>query len=130
MYSFHISEETKKVLIVGDTHFVRNVFGRFFQEHGYEIASVGGEPEEISAGIRMHPEVVIVDYEMHHNDPYLVTAILHDALPSSRIALLNGHSRHCNEVEARLAGAQKVISRSCNASVLEDIICATQEVCL
>lgn len=127
MYSFCTKEKRKKILIVGDSHFFRNEFAKSCQEHGYEITSVGSEPEEISVGIRLCPEVVIVDYEMHHNDPYLVISILHNALPSSYIVLLNGRSQHCNEAEAKSAGAKEILSRSCDVSVFDEIIHSAEE---
>src|SRR5579864_2270897 len=96
----------KSVLLVGDRYFIRNELAEFFQVQGYGLVSVGSDGKEVLAGILLKPEVIIVDYEMQHNDPYLVIAILHTSLPSSFIALMNGHIEHCNREEAKSAGAK------------------------
>src|SRR5476649_1940085 len=109
------SAKRKSVLLVGDCFFIPNGVAEFFQKHGYDVRSIGSEGSEILAGMRLQPEIIIVDYQMQHNDPYLAIAILHKTLPSSIIALMNGHAQHCNQAEAKSVGAKKVLSRNCDA---------------
>ena len=120
------SEKRKSVLLVGDSFFIQNGVADFFQKHGYEVKSIGSEGREILAGVRLEPEVIIVDYKMLHNDPYLVIAILHKSLPSSYIAIMNGHLQHCNQIEARSAGATKILSQTCNAADLDETLFGVQ----
>jgi DNA-binding NarL/FixJ family response regulator len=126
----HVMKTTAKrkhILLVGDTYFIRNELAEFFQVHGYGVVSVGSDGKEILAGLWLKPEVIFVDYEMQHNDPYLVTAILHVALPSSCIALMNGNTQHCNRQEAKTAGAKYILSRTCDVSTFNEILHNTEE---
>ena len=116
------TEKRKSVLLVGDSFFIQNGVADFFQKHGYEVKSIGSEGREILAGMRLEPEIIIVDFKMLHNDPYLVIAILHKSLPSSYIAIMNGHSHHCNQVQARSAGATTILSQTCNAADLDETL--------
>ena len=116
------SRKRRSVLLVGDSFFIHNGVADFFQKHGYEVKSIGSEGREILAGIRLEPEIIIVDYKMLHNDPYLVIAILHKSLPSSYIAIMNGHTQHCNRVEARSAGATKILNQTCDVADLDETL--------
>ena len=116
------SRKRKSVLLVGDSYFIQNGVAGFFQKRGYDIRSIGSEGQEILAGIRLEPEIIIVDYKMQHNDPYLVIAILHKALPYSYIAIMNGHTRLCNQMKARSAGATKILSQTCDVSDLNETL--------
>ena len=120
------SRKRRSILLVGDSFFIQNGVADFFQKHGYEVKSIGSEGREILAGIRLEPDIIIVDYKMLHNDPYLVIAILHKALPSTYIAIMNGHTQHCNQVEAILAGATKILSQTCDASDLDETLLSVQ----
>ena len=120
------SRKRKSVLLVGDSFFIQNGVADFFQKHGYEVKSIGSEGREILAGIRLEPEIIIVDYKMLHNDPYLVIAILHKTLPTSYIAIMNGQTQHCNQLEAKLAGATKVLSQTCGDSDLDETLFGVQ----
>lgn len=126
-HAMKTAAKRKHILLVGDTYFIRNELAEFFQVHGYGVVSVGSDGKEILAGIRLKPEVILVEYEMQHNDPYLVIAILHAALPSSFIALMNGHIQHCNQGEAKSAGAKKILSRTCDASDYEAVLHGVEE---
>jgi len=117
----------KSILLVGDRYFITNELAEFFQVHGYGLVSVGSDGKEVLAGIQLKPEVILVDYEMGHNDPYLVVAILHAALPSSFIAIMNGHIEHCNREEAKSAGAKNILNRECDASVFNEILHDAEE---
>lgn len=116
----------KSVLLVGDSFFIPNGFADFFQNQGYNVVSVGSDGSEILAGVRLQPEIILVDYKMQHNDPYLAIAILHKALPSSIIAVMNGDLQHCNQAEAKTAGAKKILNRTCDVSAFEDILHYTE----
>ena len=116
------SRKRKSVLLVGDSFFIQNGIADFFQKRGYDVRSIGSDANEILAGLGLKPEVIIVDYQMQHNDPYLIIAILHKALPTSYIAVMNGHARHCNQGEAKSAGAKKILSQECNVSDYEGIL--------
>ena len=115
--------QMKKVLmIVEDFDFIRNQVGRYFQIDGYEVISAGNMQESLAIGQREQPAVVIVDFDMASNDPYIIVSILHNILPLSEIVMVNGRSRHCNIEEAKVAGANVILERVFNPSVLEDII--------
>ncbi|MFI5264324.1 MAG: hypothetical protein ACHQM6_07405 [Candidatus Kapaibacterium sp.] len=121
------SLKRKTVLLVGDRYFIQNELAEFFQVHGYSVVSVGSAKEEIAAGISMKPELILVDYEMGHNDPYLVTTIFHMALPASMIGIMNGNLRHCDSDHAKSAGAAKVLNRSCEASAFNEVVHDSEE---
>jgi len=121
------SRNGKNILLVGETYFIQNELAQFFQEQGFDVMSIGSDGKELLTGISINPEIIILDYEMQHNDPYLVTAILHKALPTSFIALMNGHSRHCDQAEAMSAGAHKILSRTCDALEFEHILQGIEE---
>ncbi|MFI5263115.1 MAG: hypothetical protein ACHQM6_01210 [Candidatus Kapaibacterium sp.] len=117
----------KSAMLVGDSFFIPLSFADILQRHGYTVVSVGSEATEILAGAKLHPQIIIVDYTMSHNDPLLATAILHKALPSSHIALMNGNIQHCNEAAANSAGAQKILNRTHNALDYESILLGLEE---
>ena len=113
----------KKVLmIVEDYDFIRNLVGKYFQLNSYEIISAGNMQEAMVVGQWEQPKVVIVDFDMVSNDPYLIVSILHNILPLSQIIMVNGRSRHCNSEEAKIAGVNKILERLFNPEVLEEII--------
>ena len=113
----------KKVLmIVEDFDFIRNLVGRYFQIDGYEVISAGNMQEAMAIGQWEQPLVVIVDFDMATNDPYVIVSILHNILPLSEIIMVNGRSRHCNIEEAKVAGANIILERLFNLSALEGII--------
>ncbi|MDP4219184.1 MAG: response regulator [Bacteroidota bacterium] len=118
----------KSVLLVGDSYFISNQIADYFQKHGYDVISIGSQASEILAGIRMQPDIIIVNYEMQYNDPYLAIALLHETLPSGFIALMNGYLNHCNSSEARSAGAKKILDPSCEIKDIEEILHAVGEV--
>lgn len=122
MQTFYEKDTQKKiVLCVGDSYFIPNTAAGFFQGHGYEIRSVGSHADEI-ATVRFEPEIVIVDFDMVNNDPYLAIAVLHHILPTSHIFLKNGRTRHCNEDEALSAGAEKILDQHCGLHECEEIL--------
>ena len=110
------SKKVKSILLVGDTFFIPHNIADYFQKQEYHLVSIGSYGSEIFAGIRTKPEIIIVDYEMQYNDPYLVISILHKALPSSLIAIMNGHCTHCNPMAAKAAGVLIVVQKTCAAS--------------
>jgi len=114
--------ELKKVLmIVEDYDFIRNVVGKYFQNDGYGIISAGNMKEAMAIAESELPKVVIVDFDMRTNDPYLIISILHQILPLSQIVLVNGRHKHCDREEAKIAGADKVIERIFDPLALEQI---------
>jgi response regulator RpfG family c-di-GMP phosphodiesterase len=105
-------ENAKKVLmIVEDFDFIRNVAGRYFQTDGYDIISAGNLKEAMAIAEAELPKVVMVDFDMMSNDPYLIVSILHNILPLSHIVLVNGRYKHCDIQDAKLAGADKILER-------------------
>ena len=113
----------KKVLmIVEDFDFIRNMVGKYFQIDGYELISAGNMQEAMAIGQWEQPMVVIVDFDMVSDDPYLIVSILHNILPLSQIIIVNGRSRHCDTEAARIAGANRILERLFNPEVLEGII--------
>lgn len=109
-------------MIVEDYDFIRNLVGKYFQLNSYEIISAGNMQEAMVVGQWEQPKVVIVDFDMVSNDPYLIVSILHNILPLSQIIMVNGRSRHCNSEEAKIAGVNKILERLFNPEVLEEII--------
>lgn len=122
------SRKRRSILLVGDSFFIQNGVADFFQKHGYEVKSIRSEWQELRAGMRLEPEIIIVDYKMLHNDPYLVIAFLHKTLPTSYIAIMNGHTQHCNQLEAKLAGATKILTQTCDVSDYEGIMSVTARI--
>ena len=116
------AEKKKVLMIVEDFDFIRNLVGRYFQIDGYEVISAGNMQEAMAIGQWEQPAVVIVDFDMATNDPYVIVSILHNILPLSEIIMVNGRSRHCNIDEAKVAGANIILERLFNPSVLEGII--------
>ena len=117
----------KKVLmIVEDFDYIRNVVGKYFQLNGYDIISVGNLHEAMAIGQLEQPQVVIVDFDMASNDPYLIVSILHNILPLSQLIMVNGRSRHCDKEEANIAGVNRILERIFNSEVLEEIVNNTE----
>jgi response regulator RpfG family c-di-GMP phosphodiesterase len=113
----------KKVLmIVEDYDFIRNVVGGYFQTDGYEIISAGNMQEAMVIGEAELPKVVIVDFDMKTNDPYLIVSILHNILPLSQIVLVNGRHKQCNQEEAKIAGVNRILERIFDPAVLDEVI--------
>lgn len=108
-------------MIVEDFDFIRNLVGKYFELNRYEIISAGNMQEAMVVGQWEQPKVVIIDFEMS-NDPYVTVSILHNILPVSEIILMNGRSRHCNMEEAKIAGANRIVERIYDPSVLEEIV--------
>ena len=112
----------KKVLmIVEDYDFIRNLVGRSFQLDGYEVISAGNMHEALTIGQREQPDFVIVDFDLS-NDPYIVVSILHNIIPLSKILMVDGRSRHCDEEEAKTAGVNVILQRELEPSVLKDLV--------
>ena len=117
----------KKVLmIVEDFDYIRNVVGKYFQLNGYDIISVGNLHEAMAIGQLEQPQVVIVDFDMASNDPYLIVSILHNILPLSQLIMVNGRNRHCDKEEANIAGVNRILERIFNSEVLEEIVNNTE----
>lgn len=113
----------KKVLmIVEDFDFIRNLVGKFFQLNRYEIISAGNVEEAMMVGQSEQPKVVIVDFDMVSHDQYLIISILHNILPLSQIVMVDGRREHCDRVEAKTAGVNRILERLFNPAVLEEII--------
>jgi len=121
------TSERKSAMLVGDSFFIPVGFAESLQKHGYTVVSIGSEGSEILAGARLHPQLIIVDYAMRHNDPLLATTLLHNALPSSHIALMNGRFQRCNQNAANSAGAEKILERTQNASEYEALLHSLEE---
>ncbi len=121
------SVKKKFALLVGDSFFIHTGFAELFQKYGYEIVSIGSEGTEIIAGLRLKPEVIIVDYMMEHNDPYLTVALLHKSLPESYIAIMNGYIQHCNQEEAKSSGVKKILNRVSDISDYEAVFHGIEE---
>ncbi|MDP4221292.1 MAG: response regulator [Bacteroidota bacterium] len=111
----------KTLMIVEDFDFIRSLVGKHFQTDGYDIISAGNMQEAMNLGQQEQPNVVIVDFDMTSNDPYLIISILHNILPMSQIVLMNGRSRHCDTDEAKTAGVDKILDRTYDPVVLEEV---------
>jgi response regulator RpfG family c-di-GMP phosphodiesterase len=111
----------KVVMIVEDYDFIRSLVGKYFQRDEYEVISAGNMQEAMAIGLQEQPKVVIVDFDMASNDPYVIVSILHNILPLSQIVLVNGRSRNCDREEAKIAGADRILERIFDPLVLEEI---------
>jgi response regulator RpfG family c-di-GMP phosphodiesterase len=114
-------EKKKVLMVVEDYDFIRSLVGKYFQIDGYEVISVGNMHEAMAIGEMEQPKIVIVDFEMVTNDPYLVVSILHNMLPLSQIVLVNGRHKHCDKEEAKIAGANKILERIFDPLAFEEL---------
>lgn len=123
---YHTHE--KVALCVGDSHFLQNAVAAMLQDKGFKMDLVGSQSSEIAAGVRLSPTIVIIDFDMVYNDPYLIASILHDTLPESYIVLMNGHIHHCSEIEAKKAGVSKILDRHYHHHEWEELLIQLEHV--
>ena len=112
----------KVLLIVEDFDFVRNLIGKEFQRNGYTIISVGSIEDALLVGKTDYPRVIIVDFDMRSNDPYLTVSVLHEAFPDSSIVVMNGNIKHASDEKAKEAGALRTLERDPHISDFDEII--------
>lgn len=115
-----MSARRKSVLLIGDSFFISSRFANFLQREGFEIQSAGSEGIEFFTRVHLPAEITIVDFGMRFNDPCLVTSLIHYAMPESFIIALDPPGLHCNEYEATLAGAGKIMSQVTDESEFEE----------
>jgi len=112
----------KFLMIVEDFGFIENTVYQYFVKDGYELISARNMRQALTLGEWEQPEAIIIDYEMLLDDPYLIISVLHNALPSCQIILINGRIRFCDQQKALIAGANQVLMRIFNPSTLEGLI--------
>jgi two-component system response regulator RegA len=117
-----IEEKSKVLLIVEDFDFIRNLVGKYFQSRGYDVISVASTSDALLISKTELPSVIVVDFDMRRNDPYLIISVLHNALPDSYLILMNGIHTHCSEEKAKEAGANRTLERNFQSTILDDVI--------
>jgi len=127
MLEFEKTTTRKKLLLVGDRYFLTGDFAAFFESNDYDILSVTCESAELPAIVRLQPDIIIVDFDMHCNDPLLISSILHRELPDCVIAIMNGHAHHCEINAANHAGAQSILDRNFKIAECEQLLHHSEE---
>src|SRR5262245_60350807 len=94
-----------KVLIVEDSHPVRQIIRSFIEELAEEIHECPDGRDALAAFIRYWPDWVLMDIKMSNVDGLTATRQIKAAFPDARIVMVTGFDEQSLRDEARLAGA-------------------------
>lgn len=122
MLHSHADPKKKILLIVEDFDVIRNLYGRYFSIHDFEVISAATIADAIALSMESVPDIVFIDFEMYSADPYKNINALHIALPQSRLVTIDGNNRHILEDKAKIAGISTVVSRSLTSAMLESVL--------
>lgn len=110
------------VLIVEDFDVIRNQIAWDLQKCGFEIISAGTGNDALVLMEKVQPQAVLIDGDMRYGDPLQTISLIHRAVPSIYIVLLTGKSNFNTEEMARFSGAERIIEKPFDASILGNMI--------
>jgi DNA-binding NtrC family response regulator len=118
----YIEPHRRPMLIIEDFDSVRSSVGKYFQDNGFNVISVGSAHDAISLGRLEEPEIVVIDHDLKHEDPYSVISSIHTTLPDTFVVLVCktpplGHSGYEEN-----AGVQQLVGQSFDPASLRDIL--------
>lgn len=118
-----LDNETRNILlIVEDFDAIRNLLGKYFQNEGYTVISVGRTQDVLLLGKTEELQIVLVDLDMSGDDPYHTISTIHEAFPSTYVILMEGNANHSITDKAIRAGAREILKRTYDLSVLKNIV--------
>ncbi len=79
------------ILIVDDHKSIRDLVRLVFELDGFKVVGEAADGvEAVTLGQELHPDVVILDYEMPRKDGQATAAELRDCCPEARIVAFSG----------------------------------------
>jgi DNA-binding NarL/FixJ family response regulator len=79
------------IMIVDDHKSIRDLVRLVFELDGFTVVGEAADGREaVTLGEKLHPDVVILDYEMPHQDGEATAAGLRERCPEARIVAFSG----------------------------------------
>jgi DNA-binding NarL/FixJ family response regulator len=80
-----------RIMIVDDHKSIRDLVRLVFELDGFTVVGEAADGlEAVSLGQELHPDVVILDYEMPYQDGAATAAVLRERCPEARIVAFSG----------------------------------------
>lgn len=103
----------RSVIIVDDNPAVRKILCEFFATADFSVCGEAENGREaIEKAQRLHPDLIVTDLAMPVMNGLEEARLLKQLIPAMPVILYTMHSGPSLEKEARLAGADAVVSKS------------------
>ncbi len=107
--------EKPSLLLVDDDETFCMVLGRALEKRGFDVTKANNVEQAIPLATANPPEFAVVDLKMDGASGLVLTKVLHELDPATRIVMLTGYASIATAVEAIKLGATQYLAKPANA---------------
>lgn len=112
----------KKVLIVDDSMFTRNIHRQIVQSGGYDTLEAAGGNQALEVYRKEKPDMVITDLLMPDMDGIDLVRLIRESDPKARIIVCSTDKQKFRQTEAKDSGAIAFVPKPADPEKLMEIL--------
>ncbi len=110
------------LLVIEDELVLAKNIARFFEKSGHVVEVAHDGVAGLQAGLRVQPDVVIVDFQLPGMDGLEVIRALRKVEDPPRIVMVTGHASVSLAVDAMKAGSMDLLTKPVTLQSLKDVV--------
>lgn len=114
------------VLIVEDYDAIRAYMARHFEREGFRVYSASNASNALALADTVLPQIVVVDYDLSHEDALTAVSQLRATLPGSIIMVYGGVESNEFHERVKACGADDVLTTGYDLESLDRLISQTR----